>query len=140
MEYSLKHQFDLGNSDLVELTDQIVRIRWSKDNSVFNRYDCVTLRIPRGSKKVYRLIRGASVESIDKDVALVSYNTFKSLGAKSGDRVIIKPSTFLERNICFYFDNPDPSVRRSIVRDFIISWAGFIVSVVEIIRIFKCGF
>jgi uncharacterized protein (UPF0248 family) len=140
MEYSLKHQFDLGNSDLVELTDQIVRIRWSKDNSVFNRYDCVTLKIPRGSKKVYRLIRGASVESIDNDVALVSYNTFKSLGAKSGDRGIIKPSTFLERNICFYFDNPDPSVRRSIVRDFIISCAGFIVSVVEIIRSFKCGF
>jgi hypothetical protein len=133
MEYSLKHQFDLGNSDLVELTDQIVRIRWSKDNSVFNRYDCVTLKIPRGSKKVYRLIRGASVESIDKDVALVSYNTFISLGAKSGDRVIIIPSTFLERNICFYFDNPDPSVRRNILRDFIISWAGFIVSVVEII-------
>ena len=46
----------------------------------------------------------------------------------------------LERNICFYFDNPDPSVRRSIVRDFIISGAGFIVSAVEIIRIFKFGF
>ncbi len=71
---------------------------------------------------------------------MVSYSTFKSLGAKSGDRVIIKSSTFLERNFCFYFDNPDPSVRRSIVRDFIISGAGFIVSIVEIIRIFKFAF
>ena len=140
MEYSLKHQFNLGKSDFVEISDQIVRISWSKDNSVFNRYDCVTIKIPGESKRVYRLIRGASVEPIDKDEALVSYSTFKSLGAKSGDRVIIKSSTFLERNICFYFDNPDPSVRRSLVRDFIISGAGFIVSVVEIIKIFKFGF
>ena len=140
MEYSLKHQFNLGNSDLVEISDQIVRIRWSKENSVFNRYGCVTIKIPGRSKKVYRLIRGASVEPIDKGEALVSYSTLKCLGAKSGDNVIIKPSTFLERNICFFFDNPDPSVRRSIIRDFIISGAGFIVSVVEIIRIFKFGF
>lgn len=140
MEYSLKHQFDLAKSEIVELSDQIVRIRWSKDNLVFNRYDCVTLKIPGGGKKVYRSIRGASVEPIDKDVALVSYSTFKSLGAKNGDRVIIKPANFLERNICFYFDNPDPSVRRSVVRDFIIIGAGFIGSIIEIIRIFKYGF
>jgi hypothetical protein len=139
MEYSLKHQFDFGNSNLVELSDQVVRIRWSKDNSVFNRYDCVTLKMPKGGKKVYRLIRGASVEPLDEDEALVSYSTFKSLGAKSCDTVIIKPSTFLERNIFFYFDNPDPSIRRSIVRDFIISGAGFIVSFVEIIRIIMFG-
>jgi hypothetical protein len=61
MEYSLKHQFDLGNSDLAEISDQILRISWSKDNSVFNRYDCVTLKISRGIKKVYQLIRGLSV-------------------------------------------------------------------------------
>lgn len=137
MQYSLKHQFDLGNSDVVEVSDQIVRIRWSNENSVFNRYDCVTINIHGGSKKVYRLIRGASVEPIQKGEALVSYSTFKCLGVKNGDMVFIKPSTFLERNILFYFDNPDPSVRRSIIRDFIVSGAGFILSVVEIIKMFK---
>jgi hypothetical protein len=57
-----------------------------------------------GGKKVYRVIRGVSGEPIDKDEALVSYSTFKSLGAKSGDRVIIKSSTFLERNFCFNYE------------------------------------
>jgi hypothetical protein len=61
MEYLLKHQFDLGNSNLVELSDQVVPIRWSKDNSVFNRHDCVTLEMPQGGKRVYRVIRGVSV-------------------------------------------------------------------------------
>jgi len=140
MQYSLKHQFELENSDLVEISDQIVRIRWSYDNSIFSRYDSVTIKIPGSRKKVYRLIRGASVEPIQKGGVLVSYSTFKCLGAKNGDTVSIKPSTFLERNICFYFDNPDPSVRRNIVRDFIVSGAGFIVSIVEIIKIFKFGF
>ena len=41
-----------------------------------------------------------------------------------------------ERNVLFYFNNPDPRMRHKIVRDFVVTAAGFILSIVGILEYF----
>jgi hypothetical protein len=58
------------------------------------------------------------------------------LGAKEGSLSLIEKSTFWERNILFYLDNPDPRIRHKTIRDFSVTLAAFVVSIAEIFRFF----
>ena len=133
-EYILTHEFNCPIDDSKELGDEVVRIRWSKDNSMYTRNSFVTLTIVGGSKKIYRILKGVSSEKLSANQLLVSYSTYKSLGAIDKSKVSITPSTFLERNLFFYLSNPDPRKQHAVIRDFVIIGVSLTVSILEITR------
>lgn len=136
MEFKLKHPYQLDPVNGVEIEDDIVRLRWSKNNKTFSRNTFITIKVKGDRKKVYRIMKGASNERITGDEVLVSYSTFKQLQTKEDADLEVKYSNFWERNFLFYFNNPDPRKRHQIVRDFVITGAGFIVSIIEILKFF----
>lgn len=136
MEFKLKHPYQLDPIDGVEIEDDIVRIRWSKNNKSFNRNTFVTIRVKGDKKKVYRILKGASTEKISGSEVLVSYSTFKQLHTKEDADLVINFSTLWERNFLFYFNNPDPRKRHQLIRDFVVTVAGFVVSIIEILQFF----
>ena len=96
----------------------------------------MTVRFKGDKKSIYRILKGASTEEINSSEVLVSYSTFKQLEAKEGDVVEIHKSSCWERNVLFYFNNPDPRKRHKVVRDFVVTFAGFVVSIIEILQFF----
>jgi hypothetical protein len=133
-EYILTHEFNCPIDDSKELGDEVVRIRWSKDNSMYTRNSFVTITIVGGSKKIYRILKGVSSEKLSANQLLVSYSTYKCLGAIDNSKVSLTPSTFLERNLFFYLSNPDPRKQHAVIRDFVIIGVSLTVSILEIIR------
>jgi hypothetical protein len=136
MEFKLKHPYQLDPINGVEIEDDIVRIRWSKNNKSFSRNTFVTIRVKGDKKKVYRILKGASTEKITGAEVLVSYSTFKQLQTKEDAVLEINFSTLWERNFLFYFNNPDPRKRHQLIRDFVVTGAGFVVSIIEILQYF----
>ena len=136
MEFKLKHPYQLDPVNGVEIEDDIVRLRWSKNSKTFSRNTFVTIRVKGGNKKVYRILKGASTERITGSVALVSYSTSKQLQTKEDADLEIRFSNFWERNFLFYFNNPNPRKRHQVIRDFVITGAGFVVSIIEILQFF----
>lgn len=134
MEFKLVHEYQIDPLSQINLEEEIVRIRWSKENSIFTRDTFITINLLGTKNKVYRLIRGATTEKIDSNELLISYSTYKALGAKSDSKVSVIASTFFEKNILFYLCNPDPRKRHKVIRDFVVTGAGLIVSVIEIFR------
>jgi hypothetical protein len=134
MEFKLVHEFQIDLFNQIDLEEEIVRIRWSKENSIFTRDTFVTINVLGTNNKVYRLLRGATSEKIDSNELLVSYSTYKALGPISDSKVSVSPSTFFEKNVLFYLCNPDPRNRHKVIRDFAVTGAGFMVSIIEIIR------
>lgn len=134
MKFILKHPYQLDPVNGVEIEDDIIRLRWSKDNKVFSRNAFVTINVKGCKEKVYRILKGASTESINSSEVLVSYSTFKQLQAKEDAELQIVKSNFWERNVLFYFSNPDPKKQREVIRDFVIAGAGFLVSLIELLR------
>ena len=136
MEFKLKHPYQLDPVNGVEIEDDIVRLRWSKNNKTFSRNTFVTIRVKGGNKKVYRILKGASTERITGSEVLVSYSTFKQLQTKEDVDLEIRFSNFWERNFLFYFNNPDPRKRHQVIRDFVVIGAGFVVSIIELLQFF----
>ena len=136
MEFKLKHPYQLDPVNGVEIEDDIVRLRWSKNNKTFSRNTFVTIRVKGRNKKVYRILKGASTERITGSEVLVSYSTFKQLQTKEDADLEIRFSNFWERNFLFYFNNPDPRKRHQVIRDFVVVGAGFVVSIIEILQFF----
>ena len=140
MLYKVKHQYHLHAINGVEIEHDVVRIRWSTDSEIFSRNNFVTLNAVGGRNKAYRILKGASFEKINKDEALVSYSKFKYLDNNEDYELSIRKSNLWERNVLFYFDHPDPRKRHELVRDFVVTFAGFIVSIFEILRFFGIYF
>lgn len=136
MEFKLKHPYQIDPVNGVEIEDDIVRLRWSKNNKSFSRNTFVTIRVKGNKNKVYRILKGASTERITGSEVLVSYSTFKQLRTKEDADLEIWFSNFWERNFLFYFNNPDPRKRHQVIRDFVVTGAGFIVSIIEILQFF----
>ena len=136
MDFKLKHPYQLDQVNGVYIEDDIVRIRWSKNNKIFSRNTFVTVGVKGDKKKVYRILKGASTEGITDSEVLVSYSTFKQLQTKEDADVEIEFSNFWERNFLFYFNNPDPRKRHKVLRDFVVTGAGFVVSIIEIFQFF----
>jgi len=136
MEFKLKHPYQLDQVKGVDIEDDIIRLRWSKNNKTFSRNTFVTIRVKGGNKKVYRILKGASTERITGSEVLVSYSTFKQLETKEDADLEIWFSNFWERNFLFYFNNPDPRKRHQVIRDFVVTGAGFVVSIIEILKFF----
>jgi len=133
-EFFLVHDFIHPISDEKELGDDILRLRWSIENSYYPRNSFVTIKLIGSNKKIYRLLRGVSSEKLNANQALVSYSTYKSLCNSGNCMVSIHHSTFIERNLFFYLSNPDPRKQHAVIRDFIIIGTSFLVSILEIIR------
>lgn len=140
MKFKLKHPYQLDPKNGVDIADDVVRMRWSSENPVFSRNTFVTMKIKGGKNKVYRILKGASTEKIYSSEALVSYSTFKQLQAEENTEIQIVKSNFWERNFLFYFNNPDPRLRHKAVRDFLVSFAAFVVSIIEILQFFGTQF
>lgn len=136
MEFKLKHPYQIDPVNGVEIEDDIVRLRWSKNNKSFSRNTFVTIRVKGNKNKVYRILKGATTERITGSEVLVSYSTFKQLKTKEDADLEIRFSNFWERNFLFYFNNPDPRKRHQVIRDFVVTGAGFIVSIIEIFQFF----
>ena len=136
MEFKLKHPYQLDPVNGVEIEDDIVRLRWSKNNNIFSRNTFVTIRVKEGKKKVYRILKGASTERITGSEVLVSYSTFKQLQTKEDADLEIRFSNFWERNFLFYVNNPDPRKLHQVIRDFVVVGAGFVVSIIELLQFF----
>lgn len=136
MEFKLKHPYQIDPVNGVEIEDDIVRLRWSKNNKSFSRNTFVTIRVKGNKNKVYRILKGASTERITGSEVLVSYSTFKQLRTKEDADLEIWFSNFWERNFLFYFNNPDPRKRHQVIRDFVVTGAGLIVSIIEILQFF----
>ena len=136
MEFKLKHPYQLDQVNGVEIEDEVVRVRWSKDNKSFSRNTFVTIRVKGNKYSIYRILKGASTEDINSSEVLVSYSTFKQLKAKEGDVLEIDKSSCWERNVLFYFNNPDPRKRHKVIRDFVVIGAGFVVSIINILQFF----
>lgn len=136
MEFKLKHPYQLNPVNGVEIEDDIVRLRWSKNSKTFSRNTFVTIRVKGGNKKVYRILKGASTERIAGSEGLVSYSTFKQLQTKEDADLEIRFSNFWERNFLFYFNNPDPRKRHKVMRDIVVIGTGFVVSIIEILQFF----
>jgi len=136
MEYILKHPYQLNPLAGVEIEDEVVRVRWSKDNKSFSRNTFVTISVKGCKRKIYRILKGASTERITGSEVLVSYSTFKQLETKEDADLEIKVSNFWERNFLFFFNNPDPRKRHQLIRDFVVTGAGFVVSIIEILQFF----
>ena len=64
MEFKIKHPYQIDPVNGVEIEDDIVRLRWSKNNKSFSRNTFVTIRVKGNKKKVYRILKGASNERI----------------------------------------------------------------------------
>ena len=136
MEFKLKHPYQLDPVNGVEIEDEVVRARWSKDNKSFSRNTFVTIRVKGGKNRIYRILKGASTEEIKSSEVLVSYSTFKQLNAKEDAVVEIDKSSCWERNVLFYFNNPDPRKRHQVIRDFVVIGAAFVVSIIDILQFF----
>ena len=136
MDFKLKHPYQIDPENGVEIEDDIVRLRWSKNNKSFSRNTFVTIRVKGNKKKVYRILKGASNERIIGTEVLVSYSTFKQLQTNEDADLEIRFSNFWERNFLFYFNNPDPRKRHQVIRDFVVTGAGFVVSIIEILQFF----
>jgi hypothetical protein len=81
-------------------------------------------------------LNGASTEKVNGSEVLVSYSSFKYLQAKADAELQIARSTFSERNVLFYFSHPDSRKHYQVIRDFVISFAAFAVSIIEVLRFF----
>ncbi len=136
MNYSIKHPYNLDPVNGVDIEDDVIRLRWSEGNVLFTRNTFVTINVVGGKKKAYRILKGASIERISGSEVLVSYSTFKFIGAKKDSKLNIVKSNTWERNVLFYFNNPDPRIRHKLVRDFVVTMAGFILSIVQILEYF----
>lgn len=136
MEFKIKHPYQIDPVNGVEIEDDIVRLRWSKNNKSFSRNSFVTIRVKGNKKKVYRILKGASNERIIGNEVLVSYSTFKQLQTNEDADLEIRFSNFWERNFLFYFNNPDPRKRHQVIRDFVITGAGFVVLIIETLQFF----
>jgi hypothetical protein len=136
MEYSLKHPYNLDPANGVEIKDDVIRLRWSEKSGLFSRNTFVTINIVGSKRKAYRILKGASNERISGSEVLVSYSTYKYIGGNKNSRLNIVKSNMWERNVLFYFNNPDPRMRHKIVRDFVVTAAGFILSIVGILEYF----
>ena len=136
MDFKLKHPYQIDPENGVEIEDDIVRLRWSKNNKSFSRNTFVTIRVKGNKKKVYRILKGASNERLIGTEVLVSYSTFKQLQTNEDADLEIRFSNFWERNFLFYFNNPDPRKRHQVIRDFVVTGAGFVVSIIEILQFF----
>ncbi len=136
MEFKIKHPYQIDPVNGVEIEDDIVRLRWSKNNKSFSRNTFVTIRVKGNKKKVYRILKGASNERIIGNEVLVSYSTFKQLQTNEDADLEIRFSNFWERNFLFYFNNPDPRKRHQVIRDFVITGAGFVVLIIETLQFF----
>jgi hypothetical protein len=60
MEFKIKHPYQLDQVNGVYIEDDIVRVRWSKNNKIFSRNTFVTVGVKGDKKKVYRILKGAS--------------------------------------------------------------------------------
>ena len=136
MIFILKHPYQLDSINGVHIEDDVVRIRWSSENKVFSRNSFVTISVKGCKRKIYRILKGASTERITGSQVLVSYSTFKQLETKEDANLEIKVSNFWERNFLFFFNNPDPRKRHQLIRDFVVTGAGFVVSIIEILQFF----
>lgn len=136
MEFKLKHPYQLDPVNGVQIEDDVVRIRWSIENKVFSRNTFVTINVKGSKMKIYRILKGASTENVNDSEVLVSYSSFKYLQAKADAELQIAKSTFWEKNVLFYFSHPDPRKHHQVIRDFVVSFAAFVVSIVEILRYF----
>ena len=136
MNFILKHPYQLDPVNGVHIEDDVVRIRWSSENKFFYRNTFVTINVKGSKRKIYRILKGASTERVNGSEVLVSYSSFKYLQAKADAELQIARSTFWERNVLFYFSHPDPRKHHQVIRDFIVSFAAFAVSIVEILRFF----
>jgi|LauGreDrversion4_2_1035121.scaffolds.fasta_scaffold417047_2 hypothetical protein len=136
MKFILKHPYQLDSVNGVLIEDDVVRIRWSSENKVFSRNTFVTINVKGSKRKIYRILKGASTEKVNGSEVLVSYSSFKYLQAKADAELQIVRSTFWERNVLFYFSHPDPRKHHQVIRDFVVSFAAFVVSIVEILRYF----
>ena len=136
MNFTLKHPYQLDSVNGVHIEDDVVRIRWSSENKVFSRNTFVTISVKGCKRKIYRILKGASTERITGSQVLVSYSTFKQLETKEDADLEVKVSNFWERNFLFFFNNPDPRKRHQLIRDFVVTGAGFVVSIIEILQFF----
>ena len=136
MKFILKHPYQLDSVNGVLIEDDVVRIRWSSENKVFSRNTFVTINVKGSKRKIYRILKGASTEKVNGSEVLVSYSSFKYLQAEADAELQIARSTFWERNVLFYFSHPDPRKHHQVIRDFVVSFAAFVVSIVEILRYF----
>ena len=136
MIFILKHPYQLDSVNGVHIEDDVVRIHWSSENKVFSRNSFVTISVKGCKRKIYRILKGASTERITGSQVLVSYSTFKQLETKEDANLEIKVSNFWERNFLFFFNNPDPRKRHQLIRDFVVTGAGFVVSIIEILQFF----
>ena len=96
----------------------------------------MTINVKGSKREIYRILKGASTEKVNSSEVLVSYSSFKYLQAKVDAELQIARPTFWERNVLFYFCHPDPRKHHQIIRDFVVSFAAFVVSIVEILRYF----
>ena len=136
MKFILKHPYQLDSVNGVQIEDDVARIRWSSENKVFSRNIFVTINVKGSRRKIYRILKGASTENVNDSEVLVSYSSFKYLQAKADAELQIEKSTFWEKNVLFYFSHPDPRKHHQVIRDFVVSFAAFVVSIVEILRYF----
>lgn len=136
MEFKLKHPYQIDPVNGVEIEDDIVRLRWSKNNKTFSRNTFLTIRVKGNKKKVYRILKGASNERIIGTEVLVSYSTFKQLQTNEDADLEIRFANFWEKNFLFYFNNPDPRKRHQVIRDFVVTGAGFVVLIIETLQFF----
>ena len=136
MKFILKHPYQLDSVNGVQIEDDVARIRWSRENKVFSRNIFVTINVKGSKIEIYRILKGASTENDNDSEVLVSCSSFKYLQAKVDAELQIAKSTFREKNVLFYFSHPDFRKDHQVIRDFVVSFAAFVVSIVEIFRCF----
>lgn len=96
----------------------------------------MTIRVKGNKKEVYRILKGVSNERIIGTEVLVFYRIFKQLQTNKDANLEIRFSNFWERNFLFYFINPDPRKRHQVIRDFVVTGAGFVVLIIEALQFF----
>ncbi len=132
MEYFAVHEHHVS-IQLDKLNDENVRIRFTRGNMLFSRNSIVKIKNPQTGCKVYRIIQGAFSEKLNGNQVLITYGTYNYLELTHDAIVELHETNWLERNVLFYLDNPDPRTRHKSIRDFAITVMALIVSVLQII-------
>ena len=96
----------------------------------------MTINVKGSNRKIYRILKGKSSENVNDSEVLVFYSSFKYLQAKADAELQIAKSTFWKKKLLFYFSHPNPRKHNQVIRDFVLSFAPFVVSIVVILRYF----
>jgi hypothetical protein len=135
-ELELFHEFnfDIGTN---ELDDQIVRVRISSTESPqYPRNSFVRIKNLETGKVIYRIVHGVFGTNLTENQYLVTYNSYKQLGIVKANSIHIRTANSIEKNLLFYYNNPDPRLRHKAIRDSVITGTGVVVSIIEMLRFF----